>query len=173
MQVAIFLVPALVLHALASRRGPVPGAWVATLSLGLVVALNVAAFVPGIEAVDSKGLASEITPPTIARESEAAPAIPPSSSGRVEAPDVIHPAGGRGRGLAWLRLARDRVGRGVAEPAMRLRPWGSTLAAVAIAGTAIGLLRMTIGLWAVALCCRRGDRSTTRRWPSCSMSSSA
>ena len=47
-QVAILLAPALVLHALASRRGPVPGAWVAALSLGLVVALNAAAFVPGI-----------------------------------------------------------------------------------------------------------------------------
>ena len=47
-QVALLLVPALALHALASRRGPARGAWVAALSLGLVVALNAAAFVPGI-----------------------------------------------------------------------------------------------------------------------------
>ncbi len=155
-QVAILLAPALALHALASRRGPVPGAWVATLSLGLVVALNAAAFVPGIGLNHPKGLASDAIPPTMSGEGEAAPAIPPSSSGRVEGPDVIHPAGGRGRGLAWLRLAWDRVGRGAAEPAVRFRPWGSTLAAVAMAGTAVGLLRLTIGLWAVALCCRRG-----------------
>ncbi len=45
-QVAFLLLPALALHALASRRGPAAGAWVAALSLGLVVALNVAAFVP-------------------------------------------------------------------------------------------------------------------------------
>ena len=25
-----------------------------------------------------------------------------------------------------------------------------------MAGTAVGLLRLTVGLWAVALCCRRG-----------------
>ena len=80
-QVAIFLAPALALHALASRRGPVPGAWVATLSLGLVVALNLAAFIPGI-GLNPKGLASEIAPATMSREDEAAPAIPPSSSGR-------------------------------------------------------------------------------------------
>jgi BlaR1 peptidase M56 len=154
-QVTIFLAPALALHALASRRGPVPGAWVAALSLGLVVALNAAAFVPGI-GLNPKGLASEITPPTICRDGEAAPAIPPSSSGGVEGPDVIHLAGGRGKGLAWLWLAWDRVGRGAAEPAVQIRPWGTTLAALAMAGTAVGLLRLTIGLWAVALCRRRG-----------------
>ena len=36
-QVTLVLVPALALHALASRRGPAAGAWVAALSLGLVV----------------------------------------------------------------------------------------------------------------------------------------
>ena len=150
-QVAILLAPALAVHALASRRGPAPGAWVATLSLGLVVVLNVAAFLPGI-GLNPIGAANEIAPPTMSPVAT----IPPSSSGRVEGPDVIPPAGGRGRRLAWLRLAWDRFGRGAAEPAVRVRPWGSTLAAVAMAGTAIGLLRLTIGLWAVALCCRRG-----------------
>jgi beta-lactamase regulating signal transducer with metallopeptidase domain len=154
-QVAIFLAPALALHALASLRGPVPGAWVATLSLGLVVALNAAAVLPAI-GLNPKGLASAITPATISREGEAAPAIPSSSRGRVEGPDVIQPAGGRDTGLARLQLAWDRVGRGVSEPAVRFRPWVSALAAVAMAGTVVGLLRLTIGLWAVALCCRRG-----------------
>jgi hypothetical protein len=152
-QVAILLAPALTVHALATRRGPAPGAWVATLSLGLVVALNVAAFMPGI---DRKDTASAIAPPTMPREGAAAPAIPPSLSGRVDGPGVVLPSGGRGRRLAWLRLAWDRVGRGAAEPAVRFRPWGSTLAVVAMAGTAAGLLRLAIGLWAVALCRRRG-----------------
>ncbi len=137
-----------------SRRGPAAGAWVATLSLGLVVALNAAAFVPGI---DRKGPAGATAPTTIAPPvMSTAPTIPPSSTGRVDGPDVIHPAGGRGRGLAWLRLAWDRFGAGAAEPAVRVRPWGSILAAIAMAGTAAGLLRLTIGLWAVALCRRRG-----------------
>jgi beta-lactamase regulating signal transducer with metallopeptidase domain len=153
-QVAILLAPALALHALATRRGPAPGAWVATLSLGLVVALNVAAFMPGI---DRKDTASAIAPPTMPREGAAAPAIPPSLSNRVDGPGVIHPAGGRGRGLAWLRLAWDRLGRGAAEPAVRVWPWGNILAIVAMAGTAAGLLRLTIGIWAVTLCYRRGQ----------------
>ena len=45
-QVGLLLVPALAVHALASRRGPARGAWVAALSLGLVVALSVAGLVP-------------------------------------------------------------------------------------------------------------------------------
>ena len=48
LQVAILLAPALAVHALASRRGPALGAWVAALSLGLVVALDIAVFVPAI-----------------------------------------------------------------------------------------------------------------------------
>ena len=119
-QVAILLVPALAVHALASRRGPAAGAWVATLSLALVVALNAAAFVPGI-ALNPIGAANTIAPPTISPVAT----IPPSSTGRVDGPDVIPPASGRGRGLAWLRLAWDRFGRGAAEPAVRVRPWGS------------------------------------------------
>ena len=60
-QIAILLAPALILHGLASRRGPAPGAWVAGLSLGLVVILNVAAFVPRIAWNPSKK-ADEVTP---------------------------------------------------------------------------------------------------------------
>jgi hypothetical protein len=148
-QVAILLAPALAVHALASRRGPAPGAWVATLSLGLVVILNAAAFAPGIL---RKGPADASAPPTMSP----AATSPPSSAGRVDDARVIPPAGGQGLRLAWLRLAWDRVGRGAAEPAVRVRPWGSILAAVAMGGTAVGLLRLTIGLWAVALCRRRG-----------------
>ena len=47
-QVALVLAPALALYALASRRGAVAGSWVASMSLGLVVILNAAAFLPGI-----------------------------------------------------------------------------------------------------------------------------
>ena len=39
-QVSLVLVPGLILYALAARRGPAAGASVATLSLGLVVALT-------------------------------------------------------------------------------------------------------------------------------------
>ena len=58
--------------------------------------------------------------------------------------------------LAWLRLAWGRLERGTVEPAARFRPWGSTLAAVAMAGSGVGLFNLILGLWAVALCRRRG-----------------
>ena len=64
-QVALLLLPALTLHALASRRGPAGGAWVASLSLGLVVALNVAAFVPGIR-FDEKPPVEAMATPAVA-----------------------------------------------------------------------------------------------------------
>jgi beta-lactamase regulating signal transducer with metallopeptidase domain len=153
-QVAILLAPALALQALATRRGPAPGAWVATLSLGLVVALNVAAFMPEINRKDP---ASAIASTTMSHGGTTAPTIRPRSASGVDGPDVIHPAGGRGRGLAWLRLAWDRLGRGAAEPAVRVRPWGNILAIAAMAGIAAGLLRLTIGIWAVTLCYRRGQ----------------
>ena len=41
-QVTLVLVPALALHALASRRGPASGAWVASVGLGLAVAVGLA-----------------------------------------------------------------------------------------------------------------------------------
>ena len=151
MQIAILLAPALALNALASRRGPAAGAWVAVLSLGLVVALNVAAFVPRIE-WNHKDPAPDIAPPTNEFKHNTVSNFAPSSLG----PDVIEPAARWGRTLDWLALAWDRLGRGAAEPAVQVRPWARTLAAVALAGTAAGLLRLTIGLCAVALCCRRG-----------------
>ena len=60
--------------------------------------------------------------------------------------------------IEWLGRTWDRLGRRVAEPSVRVRSWGRILAAVALAGTAAGLLRLAIGLWAVALCCLRGRR---------------
>ena len=150
-QVAIILLPALVLNTLASRRTPASGAWIAVLSLGLVVALNVSTLVPRFDR-NHKLPATEISRPAMAFENKTAPHIAAEISG----PTVSAPAIKRGRALEWLGLAWDRLGREAAEPVARARPWGSMLAAVALAGTAVGLLRLTIGFWAVAVCCRRG-----------------
>ena len=152
-QVAIFLTPAMVLNVLASRRGPAAGAWVAVLSLGFVVVLNVAAFVPRVRWND-KTPVSEFAQPAIARENNTAQNAASSFLG----PEVIQPAARPSRTPDWLGLAWDRLGRGAAEPAVRVRPRASTLAAVALAGTAAGLFRLTIGLYAVARSCRRGRR---------------
>jgi beta-lactamase regulating signal transducer with metallopeptidase domain len=153
-QVALLLLPALMLHALASRRGPAPGAWIASLSLGLVVALNVAVFVPRIRS-DEKQPFKAIAPPAVTIGVAPATDIPSGSTRTVNDP---HPAAGRANSLAWLHLAWDRLERGAAEPAARCRPWGSLLAVLALAGTGAGFLRLMVGLWAVALCCRRGRR---------------
>jgi beta-lactamase regulating signal transducer with metallopeptidase domain len=150
-QVAILLAPALVLNTLASRRGPAAGAWVAVLCLGLVIALNVTALVPRI-GWNHKMLPPKIPPPAVAFENNNAPDRAANSFGSVG----IVPAAQRGRALEWLGLAWDRLGRGAAEPVRRARPWGSIVAAIALAGTAVGLLRLAIGIWAIALCCRRG-----------------
>ena len=114
-QVAILLAPALVLNALALRRGPASGAWVAVLSLGLVVTLNVAAFLPGIgwnrkadaprSAVAAIALGNTTISNTVAR-----------SLG----PDDVQPAGRRRLALDWLGAAWDRLGHGVTEPATRV-----------------------------------------------------
>ncbi len=150
-QVAILLAPALVLNALALRRGPASSAWVAVLSLGLVVFLNVAAFLPRI-GWNKKADAPQSAVPAIALENTAISNNVTSSLG----PDDVQPAGRRRLVLDWLGAAWDRLGRGVTEPATRVRPWASALAAFALAGTAVGLVRLTIGLWAVALCRRCG-----------------
>jgi beta-lactamase regulating signal transducer with metallopeptidase domain len=97
-------------------------------------------------------LAPIIPPPAVAIENNNAPVLAANSFGS----DDIVPAAQRGRALDWLGLAWDRLGRGAAEPVALARPWGSILAVIALAGTVVGLLRLTIGLWAVALCCRRG-----------------
>ena len=45
-QVTLVLIPAALLHALASRRSPASGSWIATVGLALSVAIGVATFVP-------------------------------------------------------------------------------------------------------------------------------
>jgi hypothetical protein len=151
-QVGLLLVPAIVIHALATRRGPARGAWVAALSLALVVALSVAAFVPGIRWRGKPPIESS-TPPAEAIGDHATTDIPSRSTSHS---DGSHPATGRRLSLDWLRLAWDRLERGAAEPAARCRPWGSLLAILALAGATAGLLRLMLGLCAVLVCCRRG-----------------
>jgi hypothetical protein len=144
-QVSFVLAPALVLYALAARRGPAAGAWVATLSLGLVVAVDVAAFLPrpGRGRAVVEGRLEDIPRPPEAAASAAidrAPARPVAEGWSLS----------RLRG-AWTRLDRQAAGR-----AARFRPWGRGLAALATAAAATGLIQLVLGLGAIALCRRRG-----------------
>ena len=143
--------PALGLHAVASRRGPAAGAWVAAFSLGLVLALTCRGLVPRSRSercgVLRRRNAGQ-TPVAGNRADEVAAAIDPLPPGQSAAHG--------GWTLAGIRLAWARLERGAAAPAARCRPWGTSLAVVALAGSGLGLLRLLIGLWAVRLCRRRG-----------------
>ncbi len=149
-QVSLMLVPALLLYAMAARRGPDRGAWAAALSLTLVVVLNVAALLPGLgrgRRIGDGRNDEALAPAAVATPAAPSPADSPDSPRR--------PMSGAGSFAAW-RVAWARLERGAAGPAERCRPWGSTLAAVALAGTAAGLLRLIVGLGAVVACRRRG-----------------
>ena len=141
-------------------RGPAAGASVAVLSLGLVVVLNIAVFVPKI------GWADRVPAPKIAASSNAiesnraTDAVPRS----IDA-GLVEQAGRRaersiGSGWRGIESAAGRRSRRYASgpgraPSRRSRWPGFPPVCCALA----------IGLWAVALCCRRGrhvdDRALT------------
>jgi beta-lactamase regulating signal transducer with metallopeptidase domain len=147
-QVSLVLVPALVLYAMAARRSPAAGASVAAMSLGLVVALTVAAFLPGI------GRGHPVEPVRVA-EMSPAPAAPVGAPIATDRAAPSRQPGARGPFADW-RVAWARIERGAAEPAERVRPWGRALAVVVLAGIAIGSIRLVLGLAAVVACRRRG-----------------
>ncbi len=147
-QVALLLVPALAIQTTAARRGPASGAWVAAVSLGLVLALSAAILVPRSRGNDEAGLKQGAP---LRRGMAVADQV---SSAARSVP--VGPASGNAWALPGLRLAWARLERGAAAPAARFRHWGTSLAVVALAGSGIGLLRLLAGLWAVRLCRRRG-----------------
>ena len=127
------LVPALALYALASRRGPAAGAWVAALSLGLVVALTCR----GVRARGGSG--GEARSASNARTTaRVAPAEPRRRAGDRSRLSGARAGGRRRLVVAGLRLAWARFERGAAAPAARCRPWGTGLAILALAGSAAG-----------------------------------
>ncbi|SIO34877.1 Signal transducer regulating beta-lactamase production, contains metallopeptidase domain [Singulisphaera sp. GP187] len=144
-QVSLLLIPATGLYVVASRRSPASGTWVASLSLGLVVVVSLLTFVP------RGGGTTRPIPKTAPSPSVAIAVRGDDSSGELREDE------GRGIGgsFAVLRSVWQRLETTAAEPAARCRPWGSALAAVALAGTGVGLLHLMIGLWAVHRCVRR------------------
>ena len=152
-QVAVVLLPALGLQALASRRGPGSGAWVATLSLGLVVVLGVVVFFPwagpGIEPTSAGPVPSTVEGPPSAVDRP-----PLASTGAIDRPDP--PSSGIGLSFDGLRRSWARMGRRAAEPAERFRGRGKSLAIAYLVGAGLGSFRLLIGLWAVGLCRRSG-----------------
>ena len=95
-QVTIVVVPALALHASASRRGPASGAWVAVVSLGLIALLCVVGLIAGPgRAVTEPGIAIASAAPAAA---EALTPLPP--------PDLAAPIA-RAFSSAWVGSSRS------------------------------------------------------------------
>jgi beta-lactamase regulating signal transducer with metallopeptidase domain len=147
-QVTIFLAAALVLNMLAMRRGPRAGAWIATVSLVLVVALSAAALVPRTRQ-ESPNLAMAQTPTQAASDkSDKQPWTNVTQ-------EPVHFSPQSRLSLAWIGVTWDRLEFSVSRPVERVRPWGRALAASFFAGAAAGLSWLAIGLAAVAVCRRR------------------
>jgi beta-lactamase regulating signal transducer with metallopeptidase domain len=149
-QVSLFLLPAALLHLLASRKGPDSGAWVAALGLSAVVALGGAAVVARYEG----RVAIEAQEPITRKVDPGKNSVTSSDSSH---PEVSTSGSERaGLSLQHLKTLWQRVERGAAAPADRFRDWGTALAIVALGGIASGLLHLLVGLWAVQACRRRG-----------------
>ena len=143
LQVSLVLIPAVALHVIASRRSPASGAWVASLSLGLVVAFSFLMLIPRRGAPE-RGAAQSAPSKSIATRAPGAAVVAESRSGE-----------GRGWPIARLRGAWERFEKTAAAPAVRFRAWGSLLAVFAIAGSGVGLLHLVVGVWGVHLCRRK------------------
>jgi hypothetical protein len=148
-QVSLILVAAATLHALASRRSPASGAWVASVGLGLAVAV-------GLLSLALRGRAPGPAEAPVARRVSITPADRTAPGG-----GGLRPAGAAADDrprltLAKLRAVWERLDRTASEPVARCRPWGKRLALACLTGAGGGLLRLLIGLWAVHLVRLRG-----------------
>jgi hypothetical protein len=154
-QVTLVLVPAIVLHALASRRSAASGAWMALVGLALGLAVSVVALLPWPDPCTCLCLRRGMWPVTspVAVKPTPASADGPRAS---RAGEVDR----HGLSLSWsiagLRDVVQRIELRAAAPAARLRPFAGGLALVALIGAGLGLGRLLLGLWAVRLCRRRG-----------------
>ena len=162
-QVSLVLLAAAALHALASRRSPASGAWVASLGLGL-------ALVVGLLSLGLQGLAPGPAESLIVQRASLTPAgqVPSGGGGLGPEPAETSADDRPGLTLARLREVWERLERTAAEPAACCRPWGKVLAAACLIGAAGGLFRLLAGLWAVHLLRRRsrtvGEPELGRMW---------
>ena len=140
-QVSLVLIPATVLHAIAARRGPASGAWAATATLAVVVGLTLWAAIP----------LRRVSYPVRIERSLAVTEPADQTLAPIQK-DRISPASRPGWRLEDLRRIWSRFESAAAAPMNPTRPWGSALAALGLGGTAIGLIRLMLGLASVRLC---------------------
>ncbi|HWE40444.1 MAG TPA: M56 family metallopeptidase [Isosphaeraceae bacterium] len=139
---SIVLAPAALLHALATRRSPAAGAWVAALALALTLPLGLVAIAP------RAGMRPEGRP-TTRDSSPMAPAGGPAlAAGRTRV--------GLGWSLAGVRASWERLGHTAIAPARRFGRWSGALALAVLAGVGLGLGRLLVDLGIIGLARRRG-----------------
>ena len=149
-QITVVLAPALVIQALASRKGPAQGAFVAAMGLALVMLLSVAALVPRLE---RPGMNPVQTPLPGDREQGSiganlapTPVSEPAPSGGARFTSIV----------ALVRLWRG-VERGAVAPVGAGPSAGAYVAAVGLAGIVAGLARLLVGVIAIQRLCRRAS----------------
>jgi len=157
-QVALVMVPVVALHVLASRRSPASGSWIAVVGLELSVAISALAFIPRPRrGVESPGPSAAVAMTAAVSQTNHNANVDVCSR---QAASPINEPGRHAFALsltfAGFRDVFRRLEQGAVVPAARLRRWGTTLAVIGIAGSAVGLFRLVLGLWAVRLCRRRG-----------------
>jgi hypothetical protein len=154
LQVTLALPPAVVLHFLASRRGPASGSWTAASSLVMVIAITVIALVPRppswdrVQARDAARVASNDTPAAF---------LDVTDQGKQATPQE-HAKSGFVPGL-WMERVRSLLGNLQTRTDLPISPsvhWTRFLSFGLIAGVAISLCRLLAGVWAVRECRRRG-----------------
>jgi beta-lactamase regulating signal transducer with metallopeptidase domain len=152
-QVTAVALAGLGLTALAARRAPGAGAAAALTALIAIAVLAVVACcpLPGWWAWD-----------VLTAPADAAPAADPGTGydgqAAAERPKPAAASSGSGFPLAGLLSALQNLGRGSGRAAAAAgSPWGwpAVVATVAGAGTALGLLRLLLGLWAIGHARRR------------------
>jgi hypothetical protein len=155
LQVALVLAPALMLQSIAARKNPASGAWVATFSLALAIVLAMTLAMPRLswnarseQASDSPVSREKPTDQAVSSSME-----PTRSSSESTISSASNPSGWS---FAKFRSAWSRLETRASAPVERFRPWGRVLACVAVVASALGLIRLVLGLWAVEVCRRRG-----------------
>jgi beta-lactamase regulating signal transducer with metallopeptidase domain len=152
-QVTLVAIAALVLYALAARKGPGEGAGIAATGLSAGIVLTFVALIPLPE-----WWSWETPAPVSIVESDASP------SGRSDNPTAAAVATGAtaidraGLLLAFLRTFWLRMGNATLPEPARTWQWPTFLAAFILAGIAIALVRLMLALTAVARCRRRSLR---------------
>jgi beta-lactamase regulating signal transducer with metallopeptidase domain len=160
-QVTLVIVPAAILHVLASRRSAATGAWVAAVGLLLCAAISIATVTQRPTIKDSSHATRAAA--LINTNQDATPNAAGRNAPSARAETRRHDAA---LALSFGRMREyfKRLERRAASPVERIRTWGSVLAVVGILGSGAGLLRLLLGVLAVRLCRRRGTIVDDPRW---------